>query len=90
MDHYFLFSEYIDYHLSPEPATTPAPNLPRIISPDHPKNVTAQLGSPVSLHCLVRNLQDKTVSHKTKDKPIYIKAPNKPYIFICTKLTCIA
>jgi len=56
------YPEYIDYHLSPEPPVTTSPNLPRILAPVNPLNVTAQLGSPVSLHCVVRNLQDKTVS----------------------------
>jgi len=56
------YPEYIDYHLSPEPPVTSSPNLPRILVPVNPLNVTTQLGSPVSLHCVVRNLQDKTVS----------------------------
>ena len=55
-------SEYIDYHLSPEPPVTSTPNLPRILAAVNPLNVTTQLGSPVSLHCVVKNLQDKTVS----------------------------
>jgi hypothetical protein len=58
----FKLSEYIDYHLSPEPATTIyPPDYPRILSAESPLNVTAQLGAPVNLHCVVRNLKDKTV-----------------------------
>lgn len=57
------YPEYIDYHLSPETTSTVSPNMPRIVSMNgETMNVTAQVGSPVSLHCLIKNLQDKTVS----------------------------
>ena len=61
---FMLSSEYIDYHLSPETTSTVSPNLPRIVNgkDGHTLNVTAQIGSPVSLQCVVKNLQDKTVS----------------------------
>lgn len=67
-----FLTEYIDYHLSPEPPVTTSPNLPRILAPVNPLNVTAQLGSPVSLHCLVRNLQDKTVRNSMHKKNGYM------------------
>ena len=60
------FSEYIDYHLSPE-TMTPPPNAPLILnggdgdSGGWGSNVTAQLGAKAQLHCLVHNRQDKTV-----------------------------
>ena len=63
----FGISEYIDYHLSPEPPVTVSPNLPQILSPANSLNLTAQLGSPISLHCIVRNLQSKTVSTAKKN-----------------------
>jgi|LakMenE18May11ns_1017448.scaffolds.fasta_scaffold7115416_1 hypothetical protein len=67
MNHHYdsfndFLAEYIDYHLSPEPVTTGfPPDYPRILAPESPLNITAQLGSPINLHCVVINLKDKTV-----------------------------
>ena len=84
----YFFAEYIDYHLSPEPPVTTSPNLPRILAPVNPLNVTAQLGSPVSLHCIVRNLQDKTVRYIQNLMHTNIR-PLNPH-FSPPKNSCIA
>ena len=60
-----ILSEYIDYHLSSEPSVTQSPTYPKILSRfemnGEPFNVTAQIASTVSLHCVIRNLNNKTV-----------------------------
>ena len=65
--HLFIFSlEYIDYHLSSESSITQTKTYPQILSrfdmnEDHPLNVTAQIASTITLHCVIRNLNNKTV-----------------------------
>ena len=63
---YFFFPEYIDYHLSSESSITQTKTYPQILSrfdmkEDHPLNVTAQIASTITLHCVIRNLNNKTV-----------------------------
>ena len=58
-----LISEYIDYHLSSESSVTQNQIYPQILSGygDDPLNVTAQIASTITLHCLIRHLNNKTV-----------------------------
>ncbi|XP_059081925.1 zwei Ig domain protein zig-8-like [Tigriopus californicus] len=76
------FPEYIDYHLSPEPVTQIPPNSPHLLNPAGMENITAQLGAPARLSCLVKNLQDKTVSwlKRNDDVPILVTFGNSVYI----------
>ena len=60
-----LLSEYIDYHLSSESSITKSQTYPQILSRldinGDPLNVTAQVASTITLHCVIRNLNNKTV-----------------------------